>query len=124
MLDVLATAVIIVALLAATGTAGLALLRRRLGQAALGGLAAVELLALVQVVAAVVLLAGGERGAGDLVVVEFVGYHLATLLVLPAGVAWTRADRSRWSPLVVTVAALALAVMVVRLNQLWAGTGG
>ena len=122
MIDPLATAVIVATLVMAAGTALLAVLDRRAGRAVLGVLAAVELLVLAQTVVAVVLLLSGDRPASS--VVEFLGYHLATVLVLPAGVAWSLADRSRWGAGVLTVACLSVAVMTVRMNQLWAGPGG
>ncbi|MFN2496754.1 MAG: hypothetical protein ABR608_12725 [Pseudonocardiaceae bacterium] len=122
MIAPLATAVIVAALVMAAGTALLALLDRRAGRVVLGALAAVELLVLAQTVAAVILLFAGNRPASS--VVEFIGYHLATVLVLPAGVAWSLADHSRWGTGVLTVACLSAAVMTVRMNQLWAGAGG
>lgn len=122
MIDPLATVVIVAALVMGAGTALLAILDRRAGRVVLGVLAAVELLVLAQTVTAVVLLFAGDRPAGS--VVEFFGYHLAALLVLPAGVAWSLGDRSRWGAGVLTVACLSVAVMTVRMNQLWAGSGG
>lgn len=117
MIGPLATAVIVAGLVLAAGTALLALLNRRIGRAVLAAVAVVELVVLAQLVAAVVLLLTGHRPASS--VVEFVGYQLAALLVLPAGVAWSVSDRSRWAVGVLTVAALAVAVMTVRMNQLW-----
>lgn len=121
MIDPLATAVITAALVMAGWTGLLAVLNRRAGRVVLGVLAGVELLVLTQLVAAVVLLVGGDRPAGN--TVEFFGYHLATLLVLPAAVAWSLGERSRWAAGVLTVGCLAVAVMTVRMNQLWAGAG-
>lgn len=118
----LATAVIVAALVLAAGTALLAALNRSPGRVVLGVLAGMEILVLTQVVVAVVLLFVGERPESS--VVEFVGYQLATLLVLPAGVVWSLGDRSRWGVGVLTVACLSVAVMTVRMNQLWAGWGG
>ncbi|HEY2764861.1 MAG TPA: hypothetical protein VGJ13_12755, partial [Pseudonocardiaceae bacterium] len=117
----LATAVISAALVMAAGTGLLVLLNRRPGRIVLGVLGAVEALVLAQVVTAVVLLFGGHRPASS--VLEFLGYHLATVLVLPAGVVWSLGDRTRWSAGVLVVACLAVAVMTVRMNQLWAGVG-
>ncbi|MGH4014817.1 MAG: hypothetical protein ACRDSL_13015 [Pseudonocardiaceae bacterium] len=117
MIDPLATAVIAAALVMAAWTALLALLNRRAGRVVLGVLAGVEVLVLAQLVAAVVLLVGGDRPVGN--TVEFFGYHLATLLVLPAGVSWSLAERSRWATGVLTVGCLAVAVMTVRMNQIW-----
>lgn len=122
MIDPLATAVIVAALVMAAATVLLAVLDRNAGRVVLGALAAVEVLALIQAVAAAVLLLAGDRPASS--VVEFIGYHVAALLVLPAGVVWSLEDRSRWGAGVLTVACLSLAVMTVRMNQLWAGPGG
>jgi len=120
-IDPLATGVIVAALVLAGVTALLALVNRSAGRAVLGVLGAVEVLVLAQTVAAVGLLVAGDRPAGS--TVEFLGYHLATVLVLPAGVAWSLSDRSRWGAGVLTVACLSVAVMTVRMNQIWAGVG-
>ncbi|MCA1674784.1 MAG: hypothetical protein LC799_22195 [Actinobacteria bacterium] len=117
MLGPLATAVIVAGLVLAAATALLALLNRRIGRVVLGAAAVVEVLVLAQLVASVVLLFAGQRPAGS--TVEFLGYQLATLLAMPAGVAWSISDRSRWAVGVLTVAALAVAVMTVRMNQIW-----
>ncbi len=117
MIGPLATTVIAAALVLAGWTALLAVLNRRSGRVVLGALAVVEALVLAQLVAAVVLLSTGDRPAGS--TVEFFGYHLATLLVLPAGWAWSVADRSRWAVGVLTVGCLSVAVMTVRMNQIW-----
>jgi hypothetical protein len=116
----LATAVIAVALVMAAGTVVLVALNRRTGRVVLGALAVVEFLVLAQLVAAVVLLAGGHRPVST--TVEFLGYQLATVLVLPAGAVWSLSDRSRWAVGVLTVACLSVAVMTVRMNQLWFGS--
>lgn len=117
MIGALATAVIVAGLILAAGTALLALLNRQIGRVVLGAVALVEVLVLAQLVVAVVLLFTGQRPTSS--TVEFVGYQLATLLVLPAGVVWSVSDRSRWAVGVLTVAALAVTVMTVRMNQLW-----
>lgn len=53
--------------------------------------------------------------------VTFVGYHLTTVTVLLAGVAWGIADRSRWGNGVFAIASATQVVLVIRLMQLWAG---
>lgn len=122
MIDGLAAAVIGVALLVAALTAVSAVRRRRPGRAVVGVIALAELLVAAQVAVAVVLLARGQRPV--LPVAEFLGYHLTALLVLPAGYSWSLADRSRYGPAVISVAGLTVAVLVVRLQQIWSGTGG
>lgn len=121
MIDWLATVVITAALVMAGWTVLLAMRDRRFGAATLGALATVEFAAVVQLIVAMVLLATGPRPDG---VAAFVGYHVVALLVLPAAVAWGVADRSRWGPGVLAVGCLALAVMTVRMQQIWATAGG
>jgi hypothetical protein len=117
----LATAVIVAALVMVACTGLLVLGNRRPGRIVFGVLAAVEVLALAQLGTAVVLLLGGHRPTGS--VLEFLGYQLATVLVLPAGVLWSLGERTRWAAGVLAVACLAVAVMTVRMNQLWGGLG-
>lgn len=71
---------------------------------------------LVQVVVAVILTISGERaGSGGL----FVGYLVALVLVVPAGVAWGRTERNKSGSLVLLVAGLVVSVLVLRLQDLW-----
>lgn len=117
MIDALATTVITVALLLAAWTALLAVRARAPRWGTLITLGAMTLLVLAQAVVAAVLLARGERPDS---VATFAGYHVAAVLTLPAGAAWAVADRSRWSAVVLTVACLTLAVLTVRMQQIWA----
>ena len=106
-----------VALLGALST----LLRRRIGQAHLIGAAALELVLVGQAGLALVALAGGHRPAET---TTFLAY-LGTVVLLPVGgVLWARAEPTRWAGTVLGVAALAVAVMLWRLLQLWEVTRG
>ncbi|WP_299034572.1 hypothetical protein [uncultured Pseudokineococcus sp.] len=80
--------------------------------------AALELAILVQAVIAVVLVATGTRPVS---VVTFVGYLLTIVVLLPAGVFWGLADRSRWGNGVLAITAATTAVLVLRLEQIWNG---
>jgi hypothetical protein len=80
--------------------------------------AALEVGLLVQGVVAVVLVVTGTR---PLSTATFVGYLLTIVLLLPAGVFWGLADRSRWGNGVLAVAAVTTAVLVLRLEQVWNG---
>lgn len=126
MIEVLATALTVVALGAALWSLVLAVANRPITLATKPtlGLAAVvvllELGLLVQLVAGVVNLLGTDR---DLDAPTFVGYLVGAAVVLPAGAFWSLAERSRWGAGVLTVACLSVPVMVLRLNQLWAGHG-
>lgn len=85
------------------------------------GAGVVELLLLVQVVAAVILLA--VEGAPDQLGV-FIAYLVVSVLVLPLGLFWALAEKSRWGTAVLMVAALTVPVIVIRLQQLWEAVGG
>lgn len=111
-----AAAVIAVSLLAGVGMLLLALADRRPVLWLLGGLAAVELAALVQVVVAVVVVLRGERPDSA---VTFTGYALASLLVPPIGAVWALSERSRWGTAAAGISCLVLAVLTVRLGQVW-----
>lgn len=51
---------------------------------------------------------------------EYVGYLLATLLFVPAGLVWSAGDRTRGGTAVLLVAVLLVPFMFVRLAQIWA----
>ncbi|MEU4745778.1 hypothetical protein AB0G02_35680 [Actinosynnema sp. NPDC023658] len=127
MIPVLATALTVVALVAALWSLVLVVTDRpvtlatkpTLGLAAVVVLLEVGLLA--QAVAGVVNLVSADRG--DLHVATFVGYLVATVAVLPVGAFWALGDRSRWGAGVLAVACLSVPVMILRLNQVWAAHG-
>lgn len=82
----------------------------------LWGAAVVEALLLVQVVVAAVLLATGD-GHAD--VGELWGYLVTVLLILPFAAAWAFAERSRWSSVVMVLAAVTVIFLEYRLVQIW-----
>lgn len=49
----------------------------------------------------------------------FVGYTFTNLLLLPAAAYVARIERSKWSAVALAVAALTVAVLEVRMDQLW-----
>lgn len=85
------------------------------------GAGVVELLLLVQLIVAIIMLA--VEGAPDDLGV-FIAYLVVSLVVVPLGLFWALAEKSRWGTGVLLVATLAVPVIVVRLQQIWAGTGG
>jgi hypothetical protein len=103
--------------------AGLALvmtaLDRQVGRLLLAALAAGELGLLVQVVWAVVRLVGGGRPVGGMAV--FIGYLAGSLVILPIAAAWGLGERTRWGPGVVAAGFLVMAVLIVRMQQVWHG---
>ena len=58
-------------------------------------------------------------GAPDVDAVLLWGYVLTQLLVLPIAAAWAFAERTRWSSVVLLVAALTVAFLEYRLLQIW-----
>ena len=102
-------------LLALLGIAS-TLARRRIGLLHLGVAAALEVLLLVQAVLAVVAMAGGNTPPET---ATFAGYLAGVVLVPVAGALWARSEPTRWAGTVIGVAALAVAVMVWRLLDLW-----
>jgi hypothetical protein len=78
--------------------------------------AVIEALLVVQVVVALVLVAGGPDPAHP---GTFWGYLVTTLVVLPLAAAWAFAERTRWSSVVLLVAAFTVAFLQYRLLHLW-----
>lgn len=85
-----------------------------------GSLALVELLLVAQLVVAIVAPATGNRATGS--VLEFYIYIVVALILPPLAVVWALVERSRWSNVVIGAAAFAVAVMVVRMLQIWTAT--
>ncbi|MRG61427.1 hypothetical protein GE115_16340 [Agromyces sp. CFH 90414] len=83
----------------------------------IGALALVELLLIAQVVTALVAPAVGNEPTGS--VLEFWVYLVSAALLPPAAAFWALLERNRWSTVVLGVAALAVAVMLYRMFQIW-----
>ncbi|TNY37074.1 hypothetical protein [Thermomonospora catenispora] len=118
MTDPLATAIIVVALVVAAYGLLAAVRDRPMDVLHLAGLAVLEAMLLVQAVLGLVKLAGDEGPDSG---ATFAGYLLGIVLIPPAGAAWGVLERSRWGPAVIVVAGLAVAVMIVRMGQIWSG---
>jgi hypothetical protein len=82
----------------------------------LWGAAVVEGLMVVQAVVAGVQQATGADPAEPVV---FWGYVVTQLILLPAAALWAFAERTRWSSVVLLVAAVAVAFLQLRLDQTW-----
>ncbi|MFN3950584.1 hypothetical protein [Microbacterium sp.] len=96
-------------------TAGL--IGRRPGDVTVGSLALIELLLVAQIVVAIIAPFAGNPPTGSLL--EFWTYLVSAALVPIAGAAWALIERSRWSTVIMGVAALAVAVMVWRMHVIW-----
>ncbi|MBT2211570.1 hypothetical protein [Actinomadura sp. NEAU-AAG7] len=120
MTNVLAAAIIAVALVAAAHALVTTVRDRAMGLPHLIVLGVLEVLLVAQVVVGFVKIAGDEGPESPAM---FIGYMLGALLVPLAGAGWGVLERSRYGPGVIVVACLAVAVMVVRMRQIWDGTG-
>ncbi len=74
---------------------------------------------LVQLILSIVLVSLGQYAAID--TWEFFGYLIVALMVPIAGAVWALVERNRWSTVVLGAAVLTIAVMLVRMQQIWTG---
>jgi hypothetical protein len=95
----------------------LGLAGRRPSDLSVGGLALLELLLLVQIIVAIIAPFAGNPPTGS--PLEFWVYLVSAALIPPAAVAWALLERSRWSTVIMGVAALSVAVMVWRMQVIW-----
>ena len=108
---------IIVAVVAGAFCLVAGLVGRRPSDFSVGALALVELLLVVQVVVAVVAPLTGNPPTGDLL--EFWVYLVSAVLLPIGAVLWALMERSRWSTVILGVAALAIGVMLWRMQVIW-----
>ena len=80
----------------------------------------VEVLLLAQLVTAIYLVATGTEAKTD--TAEFFAY-LITALIIPVGVIlWGLIERNKWSTVIIGAGSLTVAVMLVRMWQIWTGS--
>lgn len=83
----------------------------------LGAVLVVELLLIAQLVVAILAPAMGNHPSGNLL--EFYTYLISAILLLPAAVFWGFIERTKWSTVILGVAALAAAIMLYRMLSIW-----
>lgn len=83
------------------------------------GMAVVSVLALVQLVVGVLRLTGGDKPAQGTTI--FVAYLLGAAAAIPAAGFMSLAERTRWGSATVSAGAVILAVLEVRLYDIWGG---
>jgi hypothetical protein len=118
MVDGLAITLIVAGLLVAAFSGLLALLNRPPQWAQLIGLAVVEALLLVQAAIATGRMVVGDRPDQ---LATFIGYLLTAVLIpiLAAMLGWS--ERTRWGSVVIAAGGAVVAIMTVRLQQVWHG---
>jgi hypothetical protein len=98
---------------------GLGAAKRKPSLVSLGAIGLVQLALIVQLVTSIILVSGGARAKTD--TIEFFAYVLVAFIV-PLGAAfWALIERTRWSTFVLGVGALTVAIMIVRMHQIWFG---
>jgi hypothetical protein len=95
----------------------LGLAGRRPSDLSVGAIALVELLLVAQIVIGIAAPLAGNPPSGSLL--EFWVYLVSAALLPPAAVGWALIERSRWSTVIMGVAALSVAVMVWRMQVIW-----
>jgi hypothetical protein len=113
-----ATAVVVVALALAVWTLALVVLDRPPSLAVLVAACVLELMLLVFAIGGVVQMVGAHHSFARW---EFVGYLLALLLVPVAAVGWGWGEKTRSGTAVIAVGFLVVPVLVLRVQQVWAG---
>jgi hypothetical protein len=99
---------------------GLGLFGRLPSLWSVGALAVVLLGLLVQFGYTTFQVIGGAEAVVD--TVEFYAYLVVAIMVPIGAGFWALVERNRWSTLILGVAALTVAVMLVRMNQIWTGS--
>jgi hypothetical protein len=87
-----------------------------------GGMAVVTLAVVLQVVVAVTQLSRGDRPAQGMVV--FLAYLIGALCAIPAAAVMSLAERTRWGSAIVAAGGVILAVLELRLNEVWGAGHG
>ena len=77
-------------------------------------------LAIGQIVYTTIAVFGGAEAVVD--TVEFYAYLVVAIMVPVGAGFWALVERNRWSTVILGVAALTVAVMLVRMNQIWTGS--
>jgi hypothetical protein len=114
-------AIMVVALVLAVWALALAALNRRPGVALLVGTALLEAMLVVFLVGGIVQMVGSHHSFAR---AEFVVYLLGTVAIPLLAYLWAWGEMSRTGPLVLAVAYLITPVMVIRVQQVWAGPHG
>jgi hypothetical protein len=116
-----ATVITVVALLLAGWALICAALNRRPTLLLFAAGVLLETMLLVFAVGGVVQMAGSDRHFAR---AEFVGYLLGALVIPPLAFYWARGERSRSGMVVIALVFLITPVMVLRVQQVWAGSVG
>ena len=99
----------------------LGLIGRKPNDLTLAGSALITVLLLAQLVVAILAPGLGNPPTGNLL--EYYIYLISAILIPPLATVWGLVERTRWSTVVIGVGALAVAVMLYRMQQIWTVQG-
>ena len=120
MTGLFANLIIGVAVALAVWAAVLAAANKRITRSLLIGAAVLEVMLLAYLIGGVVQIIGTDRSFAKF---EFLAYLVGLLIIPPLGIAWAWDEKSRSGVAVVAVVFLVVPIMVVRVQQVWAGVG-
>jgi len=116
-----ATTVIVVSLVLCGWAVVVAIMNRRPGRPLWVALGVLEALLVGFAIGGIVQMIGRDT---DFARLEFLLYLLGCAAILPLAGWWVRDEKSRAAAVVLAVVLIVLPVMVVRVQQVWAGSGG
>lgn len=93
--------------------------RRKPSVLTIGAIALVELGLLIQLAFSISVVFLGERAKSD--TVEYFAYLIVAMIVPVAAALWALVERTRFSTIILAIGAFTVAVMLVRMYQLWFG---
>jgi hypothetical protein len=73
----------------------------------------------MQLIVSTILALSGERAV--ISTIEYFGYLLVAIIVQVAAGFWALAEKTKWSTVILGAASLTVAVMLVRMLQIWSG---
>ena len=115
-----AVAIIVVALILGVWALVLAAMNKLPNVPLLVGAALLELMLLIFVIGGIVQMIQTDHSFSKL---EFLAYLLGCLVIPPLGIAWSWGEKSRSGMVVIAIAFLIMPIMIVRVQQVWAGVG-
>lgn len=118
MTGVFATAVIVVALGMVVWALIYAAMSRQLDHPLEIGVAVLEVMLVVFLVGGIVQMVRSDLPFPRW---EVVAYLLGLVIIPPLGLAWASGEKSRSAMIVIAVACLMVPIMIVRVQQVWAG---
>lgn len=83
------------------------------------GLGTLEISLFIQLAVSIGITLAGQSAAVS--TIEYFGYLLVALMIPIAGGFWALAERTRWSTVILGASSLTVAVMLIRMWQIWDG---